>query len=385
MPVHIPSTRRFRVVVGACVLALLTGCSLLGESDEGSGDDVAPAASAGATAPGATPPAGAPSGPAPSGSAPGGKSGTVTIAFGGDVHFTARTEARLGKGADTLGTIGETLAKADIAMVNFESAITERGAPEAKTYTFRAPKSALQDLKATGVDVVSMANNHAVDFGQPGLTDSLAAADGGALPVVGFGKDAATAFKPWTTEVNGVRVAVVAASQVNDLTSQRYAAGATKPGIATALTSARLVKAVKDAKAQADVVVVYMHWGIEGDKCPSSTQKTLAEELAEAGATAVVGTHAHVMQGAGMLGDTYVGYGFGNFLWYGTSPYPNSNDTGVTTLTLTGGKVVKEEFTPALIDSRGVPVPQKAAEAKRITDRRATLRPCTGLTAAPKS
>lgn len=384
MPVHIPSSRQFRVVVGACVLALLTGCSLVGGSDGGSHDDVEPVASAGATAPGAPQAPGPPAAPTGPGAPTGGTAGTVTIAFGGDVHFTGRTVSRLGEGADTLGPIGKTLEQADIAMVNFESAITERGAAEAKTYTFRAPKSALEDLKATGVDVVSMANNHAVDFGQAGLTDSLAAADNGALPVVGFGRNAEAAYRPWTTEVNGVRVAVVAASQVNDLTSQRYAAGAAKPGIATALTSARLVKAVRDAKAEADVVVVYMHWGIEGDKCPSATQKDVAADLAEAGATAVVGTHAHVMQGAGMLGDTYVGYGFGNFLWYGTSPYPNSNDTGVTTLTVTGGKVVKEAFAPALIDSRGVPVPQKAAEAKRITDRRASLRPCTGLTAAPK-
>ncbi|MGR7003392.1 CapA family protein [Yinghuangia aomiensis] len=74
------------------------------------------------------------------------------------------------------GRSAETLAAADLAMVNFESAITERGTPEAKTYHFRAPASALPVLAKSGVDVVSMANNHAVDYGPVGLQDSLAAA-----------------------------------------------------------------------------------------------------------------------------------------------------------------------------------------------------------------
>ncbi|NUU24958.1 MAG: CapA family protein, partial [Streptomycetaceae bacterium] len=283
-----------------------------------------------------------------------------------------------------LGPISTTLAQADFAMVNFESAITERGAPEEKLYHFRAPASALSELGRAGVDVVSMANNHAVDYGPDGLADSVAAAKNPAVPVIGLGADAAAAFKPWIAEANGVKVAFLAASQVQDLTNAKYAAGPSKPGIASALTSDRLVKAVKDAKKQAPVVVVYLHWGNEGDTCPDSRQTGLAKQLAQAGATAVVGTHAHVMQGAGMLGGTYVAYGFGNFLWYGTSPYPNSDDTGVTTLTITNGKVVKEAFTPALVDARGVPMPQQGAESARITGRRDSLRPCTGLAAPPR-
>ncbi|HSA50846.1 MAG TPA: CapA family protein [Yinghuangia sp.] len=371
----IPSARWIRVIAGGAALALAAGCSLLDSSDDASdpgNSPVAPVASVG-------PPTGAP----PSTAQPRPR-GTVTIAFGGDVHFTERTEARLSAGAETaLGPVHETLAQADFAMVNLESAITERGTAEEKLYHFRTPASSLDRLAESGVDVVSMANNHAVDYGPVGLQDSIDAARTSALPIVGIGPDTASAFRPWTAEANGVKVAFLAASQVQDLTNAKYAAGPSKPGIASALTATRLVKAVKDAKAEADVVVVYMHWGTEGQKCPSAEQKSLAKKLADAGATAVVGTHAHVMQGAGMLGDTYVGYGFGNFLWYGTSPYPDSNDTGVTTLTITHGNVVGEEFTPAFVDERGVPVPQTGGEGERITERRDGLRPCAGLTAPP--
>jgi poly-gamma-glutamate synthesis protein (capsule biosynthesis protein) len=297
------------------------------------------------------------------------------------VHVARERE---GDRSRRLGPISKTLGQADLAMVNFESAITERGTPEDKTYHFRAPTQALDAIRGSGVDVVTMANNHAVDFGPVGLQDSLAAVKNPPIPVVGIGADATAAYKPYLTTLRGVKVAVLAASQVQDITNQKYAAGPGKPGIASALQPDRLVKAVKDAKAKADVVVVYLHWGIEGDKCPSADQQGLAKKLADAGATAVVGTHAHVMQGAGMLGGTYVAYGFGNFLWYGTSPYPDSNDTGVTTVTITNGKVAKEAFTPASVDGRGVPMPQTGAEATRITQRRDSLRPCTGLAAPPR-
>jgi poly-gamma-glutamate synthesis protein (capsule biosynthesis protein) len=356
----------------AVLFPALAGCGLL-DSDDSDSKSADPALSA----PPAPEPGGAPTGaPAPPVSK--NPAGTVSIALAGDVHFHERTASRLND-PDPLGPIGKTLADADIAMVNLETAITERGTGEAKPYKFRAPANALHKLQDIGVDVLSLANNHAADFGPVGVQDTLAAIKNPPIPVVGFGPDAAAAYKPAIVEKNGVKVAFLSASQVIDITSQKYAAGPGKAGIATALKADRLVQAVKEAKGRADAVVVFMHWGIEGDKCPSADQKGLAKKLSDAGAAAVVGTHAHVMQGAGMMGDTYVGYGFGNFLWYGTSPYPNSNDTGVTTLTLTAGKVVKEQFTPASIDKRGVPVPATGPEAKRITDRRDGLRPCTGL------
>ncbi|WP_327682458.1 CapA family protein [Kitasatospora sp. NBC_00458] len=312
--------------------------------------------------------------------------GSITVAFAGDVHFEGRTEARLAvKAPETaLGPIARTLSAADLSVLNLETAITDRGAPEAKTYTFRTSPKALTALKDSGVDVVSLANNHAVDFGADGLADTLAAKASSPVPIVGFGRNSQEAYAPYVSTVRGVKVAVVAASQVEDLTNQKWRAGASKPGIASALDATALVKAVQAAKQQAPVVLVYLHWGDEGKACPTTAQTTIARKLATAGATAVVGTHAHTMLGSGMLGNTYVGYGFGNFLWYGTSNYANSNETGVTTLTVTpAGKVVGEAFAPATIDDTGVPVPQTGAAATAALKRRDGLRGCTGLTPAP--
>ncbi|MFF2141530.1 CapA family protein [Kitasatospora sp. NPDC058190] len=352
-------------------------------------DDPAPAPAAPSGAAAAAPP-GTPSGTAPA-STPGKSSaprpdGSITVAFAGDVHFEGRTEARLSvqPPEPALGPMSRTLADADLSVLNLETAITGRGAPEPKTYTFRTSPKALSVLKDSGVDIVSMANNHAVDFGADGLADTLAAKDSSPIPVIGVGHNAKEAYAPYVTTVRGVKVAVVAASQVEDITNQKWRAGADKPGIASALDVPALVKAVESAKQQAPVVLVYLHWGEEGKACPTGAQTAVAKKLASVGATAVVGTHAHTMVGSGMLGNTYIGYGFGNFLWYGTSNYPNSNETGVTTLTLAAdGKVTGEAFAPATIDDKGIPQPVTGATAEAALKRRDGLRGCAGLTPPP--
>src|SRR4029453_2443359 len=115
----------------------------------------------------------------------------VTLAFGGDVHLAGAIRARLpAHPATPFGPIANVLRRADLAVVNLETAITERGTPAAKDFTFRAPPTALTALKAAGVDVVTMANNHGEDFGLVGLRDSLAAAKAAKFPVVGVGRDA---------------------------------------------------------------------------------------------------------------------------------------------------------------------------------------------------
>ncbi|MFI8456168.1 CapA family protein [Kitasatospora sp. NPDC085464] len=371
----------------AAAVALLVGLTAVTACGP---DDPDPAPAGAAPAPtAASPTAGAPTtAAAPSKSAGPRPDGTITVAFAGDVHFEGRTEARLAvqPPEPALGPISRNLADADLSVLNLETAITGRGAPEPKLYTFRTEPKALSVLKDSGVDVVSMANNHAVDFGADGLADTLAAKDSSPIPVVGVGRNAKEAYAPYVTTVRGVKVAVVAASQVEDLTNQKWRAGANKPGIASALDVPALVKAVEGAKQQAPVVLVYLHWGEEGKACPTAAQTTIAKKLATAGATAVVGTHAHTMVGSGMLGNTYVGYGFGNFLWYGTSDYPNSNETGVTTLTLTAdGKVTGEAFAPAAIDDKGIPEPVTGAAAAAALKRRDGLRGCAGLSPAPKA
>src|SRR5258705_1115947 len=90
----------------------------------------------------------------------------ITLAFGGDVHFAERTLALLDSPSTAFGPISSVLSAADIAMVNLETAVTTGGTPEPKEYHFRAPPSAFAAVKAAGVDLVTLANNHSLDYGQ---------------------------------------------------------------------------------------------------------------------------------------------------------------------------------------------------------------------------
>ncbi len=318
--------------------------------------------------------------PSPSSAPP-----SVTLAFAGDVHFTGRTEDLLDDPATAFGPISAALSAADIGMVNLETAITERGAEEPKQFHFRAPAAALDALAAAGVDVASLANNHAVDYGSVGLEDTLAAVAAGPISVVGVGPDAATAYAPYRTVVRGVGISIFGASQVPDRTYQRWTATDDSPGIASTADQDRLLAGVGQASASGDVVVVYLHWGIEGDECPTAGMQALATDLAAAGADAIVGTHAHLLLGAGYLpqsGSTaYVAYGLGNFLWW--RPQAFSDDTGVLTLTVQSGSVTASEFTPAIIDDTGRPQPVMGPQALAQVAAFEELRGCTGLAPTP--
>jgi poly-gamma-glutamate synthesis protein (capsule biosynthesis protein) len=306
----------------------------------------------------------------------------ITLAFGGDVHFTERT-LRLLRDPDTaFGPVATILGRADLAMVNLESAVTTRGTPEPKRFHFRAPPAAYAAVKAAGVDVVSLANNHALDYGRVGLADTLAHAKTAGMPVVGAGRNAAEAYRAWITTVKGVRIAVVGMSQIAEL-SGPWAARPDRSGIAYAFDAARATAAVRAARAQADIVVVYLHWGQEYHECPTAPMRALAKRMADAGAAIVVGTHAHVLLGDGWLGRTFVAYGLSNFLWWYNDAL--TNDTGVLEITLRDTTIVRTRFVPAYIDrDTGQPIPVTGAEAARIGREYAALRGCTGLAASPR-
>jgi poly-gamma-glutamate capsule biosynthesis protein CapA/YwtB (metallophosphatase superfamily) len=203
------------------------------------------------------------------------------------------------------------LRSADFAAVNLETAVTDGGTPQPKTYHFRAPVTGFTALRAAGIDLVTMANNHVLDYG-------------------GIGTSAAAAWAPYVTTIKGVKIAIIGVSQVAELASS-WVATDTRPGEANAIDAGRTLAAVRSAKRQASVVIVFMHWGTEGESCPDPNQLSLARELSAAGASIIVGAHAHMLQGSGWLGHTFVAYGMGNFLWWENS---YSTATGVLELTL---------------------------------------------------
>ncbi|HZD00593.1 MAG TPA: CapA family protein [Actinomycetes bacterium] len=373
------SARRHRRLI-AVALALLLAVMLAACTIE----QAAPTSTA-ATRTVGTPEAGptttAPRAPARPGEARG---AAVTIAFGGDVHFEGVIGGRLARDPETaLGPIATTLREADLAVVNLETAVTARGTAQDKQFTFRAPAAAFTALRAAGVDVATMANNHGMDFGVVGLADSMKAAAAARVPVIGIGRDADQAFSPFIAKVNGQRIAVVGATQVlDDNLAAAWTAGDDKPGLASAYQVDRLLAAVRAVRRRADTVVVDLHWGRELATCPIERQRQLAPRLVQAGADIVVGSHAHVLLGAGYLDKAYVDYGLGNFVFYSRGGV--TARSGVLTLTVRGRAVTKPRWIPAVI-SGGIPIPLSGAAADRAVASWKALRGCTGLAAAPAS
>lgn len=340
------------------------------------GSGTSPSGSESARPPSNTSPSTSPRAPAPA---------PITIAFAGDIHFEGPLRDRLDEPAAALAPIAPHLSAADLTVVNLETSIGTSGTPEPKRYTFQAPPAALEALAAAGVDIATMANNHGLDFGLDGLADTLRAAEAARtatppLSVIGIGADVSDAFAPARRSIGAVDVAVFGASVPDDPRAdptQQWAATPERGGIAVALDPDRLISAVRSAAASHDVVVVYLHWGVQDESCPSASQSRLAGQLSAAGADIVVGSHAHRLQGAGMLDGTFVAYGLGNFVWY--TQNPDTAATGILTLTVDDTGVTESAWTPARIRADGLPTVVTGSDADAMAGEFAALRDCAGL------
>src|SRR5919199_455432 len=227
----------------------------------------------------------------------------VTLALAGDTMLGRGVAERLA--ADPAWElfapeVRDFAAAADLFVVNLECCISDRGgrfADPAKPFFFRAPPVAAERLAELGVDCVTLANNHALDYGPDALLDTLAHLDVAGIACVGAGEDEASARLPVLLEAAGERVRVVAASDH----PSAFAAGDGRPGIAYAdLLGGGPPEWLRDAAAPRDageLVLVSPHWGPNMRAEPVAHVRAAASALVDAGATLVAGHSAHVFQG----------------------------------------------------------------------------------------
>lgn len=308
----------------------------------------------------------------------------VTIAFAGDASFEGLADQLATNPEGLLADIGPVLGAADLTVVNLEAALTDGpGTPEPKSFAFAVTSDAIVALQAAGVDAVTMANNHGMDFGADGLADSLRIERERMFPVLGIGADAEEAYEPWIVEVRGQRIGVIAANDVFDSSLVAdWTAGDAQPGIASAEEASqdRLAQVVRSTRDDVDTLAVFLHYGTERETCPNGRQQELATLLTEAGADIVVGTHAHRLQGMGYLGDQFVAYGLSNFVFKASSA--EARRSGVLTVTATGRRIDDHRWDPAVLEGN-VPRPLTGAAADAERAAMDALRDCTGLTGSP--
>jgi hypothetical protein len=240
----------------------------------------------------------------------------------------------------------------DLTIINHECPSTDIVNPFPKQFVFRCDPAALRVAKRFGVEVASLANNHGFDHGAEALLDSMRNMERAGIVPVGAGRNAREADAPRYVEVRGWRVGVVGVGEVLDPVNQ-VAVGA-RPGTAVGHDFPRALRAVRQAEANADLVIVTIHWGHELDTVPRSYQVDEARQMIEAGADAIFGHHAHRLQPM----DTYRGrpifYGLGNFVWPNFSV--EGSTTAVAQVVVTPEGRIRGRLLPAFITSPGHPV-----------------------------
>ena len=250
---------------------------------------------------------------------PGGaaKGETTTIVFAGDVLIAEAMEQYYDREGVTRLVSEELLAEmqnADICMVNNEFQFSTQGTPmEDKQFTFRTDPVYVQILQDMGVDIVTLANNHSLDFGTEALKDTFKTLDDAGILYAGAGDSVERAEALQIIEVNGLKFGFLAATRV--IPVSQWNVEFRRPGLFTTYDDTSLVECIEGAKEECDFLTVYVHWGVEREAYPENYQTTIAKNCFAAGADLVIGAHPHVLQGIEFMDGKPVFYSLGNYIF----------------------------------------------------------------------
>ncbi len=267
----------------------------------------------------------------------------ITIAAVGDIMLGGRAEPFLKEfGPDyPFRSVMPFLSRADVVVGNLESSISTRGiAVENKKFTLRAGPIAAQALKKAGVRVVTLANNHSMDFGPLALRDTLTVLDENDILYTGAGMDLDEARAPAILTVKGRTIAFLSYSLTFPL---EFFASAGRPG--TAPGYADFVRSdIEKVRPSVDLIVVSFHWGAELMTTAKHYQVELGHQAIDWGADLVLGHHPHVLQELEVYQGRLIAYSLGNFVFGSESN--NTNAAIILLLTFQGKSLSRVEVVP---------------------------------------
>ena len=245
--------------------------------------------------------------------------GTITVFAVGDIMLDRGVEyviERNAKGDFTFPfrKIANDLKKADILFGNLESIVASRGSKIGSIYSFRADPKAIEGLVYAGFDVLSVANNHTLDYGRAGMEDSVQKLQDAGIVAVGAGLNANEAFSVKIKEVRGTKIGFLAFTNLGPAV---WRAGNNSSGIAWVGTEDReqIIKNIQEAEETVDVLIVSFHWGQEYTSRPDAFQSSFGKALIDGGADIVIGHHPHVIQPVERYKNGWIAYSLGNFVF----------------------------------------------------------------------
>lgn len=249
---------------------------------------------------------------------------SFTLAVTGDICFADNSEIMENARQEGLAPIdcispelSDRMKDANFCLTNNEFCYSDRGEPmEDKAYTFRAATQNAEYLNDLGIDLAGLANNHVFDYGEEAFLDTLDTLDNIGIPYIGAGRNKNEAYAPYYTDINGTKLAFVAASRAEKYYMTPVTDG-DYPGIAGTYDweTQSFIEEIKEADKNADFVIVYVHWGTEYSTELQESQKELAREYVDAGADVIIGAHAHILQGFEFYNGVPIIYNLGNF-WF---------------------------------------------------------------------
>ncbi|MBM0742258.1 CapA family protein [Phormidium sp. CLA17] len=262
---------------------------------------------------------------------------TVTLMFAGDVTLSDHFEEIIGQDYQRPFAAMKEYQQADLSMVNLENPLTRATlAMPGKQFNFKADPDAVKVLTTGGVDLVSLANNHTMDFEAEGLKETLTTLDAAGIQYMGAGKDITEARRPKIIDVKGQRIAYLS------YWGEEYGAEVNKAGV-NSIKEDRIAEDIKAIRDQVDWVIVNFHWGQELAEAPADWQVKLGHFTVDQGADVIVGHHPHVLQGAEIYKGRPIAYSMGNFIFGGNSR--TDYETAVMQVSLKD-KQMKVEFLP---------------------------------------
>jgi len=260
----------------------------------------------------------------------------VTFAVAGDVipHEAVKDAAKAaGPGADgwaaLFSQVSDVFERADFGFVNMETPVAPEHTHGTKPFMFDALPELITGLKQSGVKIVSFANNHVFDQGQPGFAETREHLREQGMLFAGSGDTAALAWQPVIVEKNGIKVGFLGMTRW--LNGNRNPEKDDEPHVnffpypddnasgAPGMDAAGVLEAVKQARAKCDFLVVSIHWGVEYATAPKPVDVDMAHKMLDAGATVIVGHHPHVLQPVESYKtqdgrDALIFFSLGNFL-----------------------------------------------------------------------
>lgn len=288
-----------------------------------------------------------------------------TLAAVGDIMLDRGVGSRIKKNRPDYPFVhvADLIRNTDLTFGNLESLISESGKKTTgKEITFRASVESVIGLSFAGIDVVSLANNHAVDFGDPALLETMDILAHNGIAYIGAGANFASAHRPARFMINGIKVAFLAYS--NEF--HKVKAASDEPGIAV-IDAEEVKKDILSSRKWADTVIISCHWGWEYSDHPDKETRELAHLAVDAGADLLIGHHPHVIQGVEIYKKSLICYSLGNFVFDQTG---NRVKRGLILNCIVGRSgPLKATLIPVIIDQREFrPKPASGQEAMFVLE-----------------